>query len=437
MSRTGGQPGPLFRRLPHGPNGLDREEVARHQRARIFGGMIESVARYGYQETTVADVIALAGVSRRAFYEQFANKQDCFLSTYDIVVARARKQAIEAWQRERGWSNRLHASCKALLEGVALAPKGPRLVLVDALGIGPPARARMQLAALAFEQLVTLAFQLSPDGGPVAPLSARAIVGGVRHVAFTRLLAGRERELASLADEVLDWVDAYRSPLAARVGAASLVSAPRLSPAPAAFLCARDKRARALGSVVHLTLDEGYATLTDAQIARFAGISTEAFHRQFASKEACFLAVLDEFVGEARATVQRSIEDSVTWPEAVRRAMAAFVGYLLAHEALVRIAFVDIFEVGPATVGRVTRSIEAVTDLLVAEGPPPRRGPVIAAEAVTGATWAVLSGYVAGGRLARLPGLVDQLTFVVLAPYIGPKAALEAINEARLAPHPA
>src|ERR1700722_5246473 len=119
MSRTRGHPAPLYRRLPHGPNGLGREEVARNQRARIFGAMIESVSERGYQLTTVADVIALAGVSRRAFYEQFANKEDCFLATYDIVVARARKQVIDAWQSERGWSNRLHAACKALLDHVA------------------------------------------------------------------------------------------------------------------------------------------------------------------------------------------------------------------------------------------------------------------------------------------------------------------------------
>src|SRR2546425_573697 len=101
MSRTRRHHAPLYRRLPHGPNGMDRDEVARNQRTRIFGAMIEAVAGHGYHETTVADVIALAGVSRRAFYELFANKQDCFLATHDIVVARARKQMIDAWLRER------------------------------------------------------------------------------------------------------------------------------------------------------------------------------------------------------------------------------------------------------------------------------------------------------------------------------------------------
>src|ERR1700758_4135239 len=115
---------PMYRRLPHGPSGMAREEVARNQRNRLCGAMIEAVARNGYERTTVAHVIALAGVSRRAFYELFANKEDCFLGTYDAVVAQHRRRVLQAWISERGWENRLHASCSALIGGLARAPKG-------------------------------------------------------------------------------------------------------------------------------------------------------------------------------------------------------------------------------------------------------------------------------------------------------------------------
>lgn len=431
MSRTGSQVAPLYRRLPHGPSGMDRDEVARNQRARLYGAMIEAIAQRGYQATTVAHVIALAGVSRRAFYELFANKEECFLATYDIVVARARKRVIDAWVAERGWANRLHAACKAMLDDVAESPNGPRLVLVDSLGIGPKVRERMQLAGFTFERLVSGAFQAAPDGVGFSRLTSRGIVGGVRHIAFTRVHQGRERELLALTDEVLDWIESYRTPAAARLGLLSLASGTRVPPMPAEFLARDDRRARVLGSVVHLTLDEGYSRLTDPQIAQFAGMSTEAFHKQFPNKEECFLAVLDEFVAEALASVQESFDSGSTWPEAVYRAMVAFVDYLIAHQALLRIAFIDIFEVGPAIIGRMSRSIDAFTGLLTEQGPVPRRGPEIAREAITGAIWSIISSYVANDRVARLPCLVDHLTFIVLAPYIGAKAAVEEIQGAR------
>ena len=160
-------------------------------------------------------------------------------------------------------------------------------------------------------------------------------------------------------------------------------------------------------------------------------MSTEAFHRQFPNKEACFLAVLDEFVAEALDAVRGRFETAASWPEGVYRAMLAFVEYLVSHQALLRIAFIDVFEVGPGMIGRMNRSIEGFIKLLTDAGPEPLRGPEVAREAVTGALWAIVSSYVANDRIARLPCLVDHLAFVVLAPYIGPKAAVEAIQAAR------
>jgi AcrR family transcriptional regulator len=410
---------------------MDREEVARNQRARLYGAMIEAVSQRGYHASTVAHVIGLAGVSRRAFYEQFANKEQCFLATYDIVVAGTRKRMLEAWASERGWANRLHAACKALLDEVAESPKGPHLVLVDALGIGPNARERLQLAGFTFERLVASAFQTAPEEVGFPKLTARAVVGGVRHVVFIRMLEQRERELYALTDEVLDWIESYRTPAAARLGMLGIARPAHVPPTPAAFLARDDRRARVLGSVVHLTLDSGYANLTDPQIAQFAGISTEAFHKQFANKEQCFLAVLDEFVQEALESVKPSMESAGSWPEAVYAAMAAFVDYLVAHQALLRIAFINLFEVGPGMIGRMTRSVEGFTKLLTETGPEPQRGPAVALEAVTGAVWGIIGTYVANDRLSRLPSLVDQLAFTVLAPYVGAKTAIETIAAAR------
>jgi AcrR family transcriptional regulator len=411
---------------------MDREDVARHQRARLYGGMIESIAQRGYSRTTVAHVIGLAGVSRRAFYEQFANKQECFLATYDIVVARSRKLVLEAWSSERGWANRLHASCKSFLDDIVAEPKGAHLVLIDSLGIGFKARERLHLAGNAYERLVAAAFRISPDTAPLPAIASRAIVGGVRHVVFNRIREDRVCELRTLTDELLDWVEAYRSPATTRLNAIALKKPPEIPPAPAAFLAADDKRARVLGSVVHLTLDEGYGELTDPQIAQFAGISTEAFHKQFASKEECFLTVVDEFASEALQAVEAAIAPISSWPDAVPVAVSAFIEHIVSHPALLRMAFIDLFEVGPGMIGRMTKSIDRFTGMLADNGPEPRRAPEIASEAITGAVWDIISAYSSAERMRYLPCLSDHIAFVVLAPYVGPKVAIDTIEQTRL-----
>lgn len=74
-------------RLPPGRHGIDPDEVARQQRLRLMAAMLDAVARYGYGPTAVSDVLAAAGVSRRTFYEHFADKEECFLRAFDHVIA--------------------------------------------------------------------------------------------------------------------------------------------------------------------------------------------------------------------------------------------------------------------------------------------------------------------------------------------------------------
>jgi AcrR family transcriptional regulator len=410
---------------------MGREEVARHQRTRLYGAMTEAVHKWGYPSTTVAHVIALAGVSRRAFYEQFANKEECFLATYDISVARSKKGMLDAWMTDRGWANRLHRSCQAFVEDASKNSKSTRLVMVEALGIGPRARERQLLATGAFERVVATAFGAAPDGVRLPPLAPRAIVGGGRYVTFARLRDGRESELAGLTDELLDWISAYRSPVATRLMTSGPPNPPHVPVCPAQFLSGDDKRSRVLGAVVHLTLDEGFRELTDPQVAQFAGMSTEAFHKQFPNKEQCFLAAFDEFADEVIDTMVAAAQPASSWPEAVHLAIRGAVEYFVAHPGLVRMAFIDIFDVGPAMVDRLGSALARFAKLLSDSAPEARRAPALAAEAVTGAMWAVMSSYAVRNRLRYLPCLVDHLSFIVLAPYLGPKPAIEAIDSAR------
>jgi AcrR family transcriptional regulator len=418
----------MYRRLPHGPHGMGREAVARHQRARLYGATIEAIDLRGYKATTVAHVIALAGVSRRAFYEQFSNKEDCFLATYDIVVARSKKRMLEGWMSERGWDNRMHRSCQAFVEDVTKNAKAARLVLIEGMGIGARSRERLTRSAVAFERLLAAGFKAAPDGVRLPPLAPKVIVGGGRYVVFERLRSGREAELGLLTDELLDWISAYRSP-AARIGLTRAI--PHTPVEPARFLESEEKRARVLGAVVHLTLDQGYGELTDPQIAQFAGMSTESFHKHFPTKQACFLAAIDEFAQETVETVTAAAAGGSDWAEATYLGVRAGIEHFVAHPGLVKMAFVDLFEMGPPVTDSIGRTLERLSTLLRENSPEPLRAPALAHEAIAGALWAVIGSYAARKRVKYLPSLVDHLAFVVLAPYVGPKVAAQTIETTR------
>src|SRR5690242_3020391 len=72
-----------------------REAVMASQRGRVLEAMVKAVAEKGYAATTIADVVARAGVSRRTFYEQFRDKEACFLAAFDTGVAFVRTRIEE------------------------------------------------------------------------------------------------------------------------------------------------------------------------------------------------------------------------------------------------------------------------------------------------------------------------------------------------------
>ncbi|HEV3094090.1 MAG TPA: TetR/AcrR family transcriptional regulator [Solirubrobacteraceae bacterium] len=407
---------------------MKREQVARNQRARLYGGMIESVARRGYHATTIAEIIALAGVSRRTFYEHFDNKEVCLLATHNSIVGHVHKGVIAACNSQRGWTNRLHASCKSIFEEVQKRPTYAHFVLIDSLGIRPGAVKRMELVNLAFERLLHVALSAQSSDSHLPLLSARAIVGGVRHIVFEHVREHREPELYTLADDVLDWIESYRLPRKAKLvlRPCSVTDVPQR---PADFLTRKDSQARILAATVQLIRDSGYASVTDSQLAKTARLPTQALHKQFPNKEACFLQAIETFINEALTLVEAEMRRAHSWPTEVHRAMNVYVEYLVSHRAFIQLAFVDLFDLGPVVVEHLTRSVEEFTKLLTDSGPLPPSGGLVAREAITGAIWAIIFSYASYRSISQLPALVNELTCIVLAPYIGARVSIELIGK--------
>ncbi|MDQ1490958.1 MAG: hypothetical protein QOD57_4798 [Actinomycetota bacterium] len=148
-------------RLPSGRHGLTREAVVASQRGRLVDAMAQIVAEKGYPATTVADVVERAGVSRRTFYEQFADKEACFLAAYDVgltVVLSRIREAVEGVPERLpppssggdpltagptgGWRERARAGVEAFLVLLAAEPAFARALQLEILTAGPAALER-------------------------------------------------------------------------------------------------------------------------------------------------------------------------------------------------------------------------------------------------------------------------------------------------------
>ena len=65
---------------------LPQAYAVRSERERLLEAMVRAAAAKGYEETTVADVIEAAGVSRETFDGMFTSRETCFLEAYDAVI---------------------------------------------------------------------------------------------------------------------------------------------------------------------------------------------------------------------------------------------------------------------------------------------------------------------------------------------------------------
>ncbi len=114
------------------------ERVARHQKARLEGAMVEAVARHGYAGTTLRELVRLAGVSKTTFYEHFESKQDCFLATFDEIVAQVAERVGAAYRRGGDFRERLVAGLSAFMDLAVEEPAAASLAAVESLTLGPP-----------------------------------------------------------------------------------------------------------------------------------------------------------------------------------------------------------------------------------------------------------------------------------------------------------
>ena len=142
----------LNERLPRGRHGLPREAVTESQRSRILQAMIEVVSERGYPETRVVDVIEVAGVSRKTFYELFSSKEDCFLATYDVLLGNLLGDTARGFESKPGapWAERIAAGLGELLKHLAEHPDEARYAIVEVLAAGPKALARRDAALRQF-----------------------------------------------------------------------------------------------------------------------------------------------------------------------------------------------------------------------------------------------------------------------------------------------
>jgi AcrR family transcriptional regulator len=193
----------LLSRLPSGRHGLPREQVVRSQRLRLLGATIAVAGSEGYAAMTVSSVIGRANVSRKTFYEQFADREHCFVAAYELLVERALTALREAYSIEAPWPERLRAAIAWALDAVAEHPHAARVAFVEALAAGDRALAVRERAFQGLASLFAPGFDAAPAGAAVPGSMPLAIAGAFGELVATHVRRDALAELPGLLPDLL------------------------------------------------------------------------------------------------------------------------------------------------------------------------------------------------------------------------------------------
>lgn len=411
----------MYRRLPRGPHSMTKHEVLHNQLHRIHGALVEAIFRWGYEGTTVARIVQLSGVSRRVFYEQFSDKEDCFIRTAGVVgfqilsAVRKRCRATEEASRDPA-----REALGIFLNELECKPKAARLLLVEAPLRGP---ATAQAAFNTIGALERLILERAPGKQfKEAPGPVRYGVTGALQWMLEQPLRGEEASrLTMLVGVMYSWVMLLDSQLLGMLK-------PRVIPPKS--VCVKDAsddvRERLLDSVLRLAITTRSGGLVGLQIADCAGVGLDQFNKHFPDPEECYRIAFREISAPLLELTCTGPPDCRAWVYNVHQVCSQLFCHLaenpLHAEAIVTPACV--FE---ESVGRLGRNLVGeIAELLTVDAPdiPDRQTTV---HSIAGAIWGLIYQLVQQGKPGLLAALSDYFSYLVLAPFVGQQGAIKVI----------
>jgi AcrR family transcriptional regulator len=178
-------------------------EVHEH-RHRLLEGMARAVAAKGYSDTTIADIVREASVSRRTFYEHFSTKAECLIALYEAASHNALKVLRDSIDSQHEWQTQVERAMSAYLGCMQQNPVLMRTLFIEILGLGSDGLASRRRVNQEIADFMLGVVNGGEAGRKRAtPLSAgmaMAVVGGINELILQFIEQDRVAQLLELVE---------------------------------------------------------------------------------------------------------------------------------------------------------------------------------------------------------------------------------------------
>jgi AcrR family transcriptional regulator len=189
---------------------------------------------------------------------------------------------------------------------------------------------------------------------------------------------------------------------------------------------AESQRERLLSAMTIAVGRRGYRDAHITEVVDRAGVSRRTFYEHFDGKEECFAAAYERSMQHLVTKTLGAYETETEWADSLRAALGALLKTLTRHREAARVCFVEILAAGPHAIERREQAMRGFLPLF--EGAPtqvPRTMRIFEALGMgrVADLGEVLHREVAAGRCDELPGLLPELMYMMVLPFLGPEVA--------------
>lgn len=196
------------RKLPPGRHGIPANQVADDQRGRILAAVNACVGETGYARATVEDFLGHAGVSRKTFYQHFANKEAAYLAAYDDLAEQVVTAAQKAYSAQDDFVSSAREALRSTLHELSIDPAAAVTCIVEVFAAGTAALERRAEIIRRLTELISDRTEDLPQTAPGRSFTAETVVGALLEVLYNRVRRGEAEQLPELLPDLLYCVTA-------------------------------------------------------------------------------------------------------------------------------------------------------------------------------------------------------------------------------------
>jgi AcrR family transcriptional regulator len=169
---------------------VELELATSQKRQAMLEAVLATVGARGYEQTSVRSILSHTGIYRQAFYDNFADKQDCYLKAYDLGLERVEALVLEAAAGRRTWLGKLRTGLTAFLDFLDAEPDVGRALIVEVHAAGPEALGKRTAALQRVTAFLDQGRAATGADDDVPTIATEGVIAGIHAIVHARLASG-------------------------------------------------------------------------------------------------------------------------------------------------------------------------------------------------------------------------------------------------------